>query len=101
MASTVVPLYLILIAVILIIGSRYSTRLQRLTARRALPVLVTLFLLFYTKILRTVSSVLFSYSTVTNLPSNHTMLVWLIDTWTKLYVTIHCIHTAVPNTATL
>ena len=79
------PLYLILIAIMLIIGSRYSTRLQRLTARRALPVLATLFLLSYTKILRTVSSVLFSYSTITNLPSNHTMLVWLIDTKTQIF----------------
>ena len=79
------PFYLILIAVILIIGSRYSTRLQRLTAQRALPVLATLFLLSYTKILRTVSSVLFSYSTITNLPSNRTMLVWLVDTETQLF----------------
>ena len=79
------PLYLILIAVVLIIGSRYSTRLQRLTARRALPVLATLFLLSYTKILRTVSSVLFSYSTITNLPSNRTMLVWLVDTKTQIF----------------
>ena len=79
------PLYLILIAVILIIGSIYSTRLQRLTARRVLPVLATLFLLSYTKILRTVSSVLFSYSTVANLPSNHTTLVWLVDTETQIF----------------
>ena len=79
------PLYLILIAVILTIGSRYYTRLQRLTARRALPVLATLFLLSYTKILRTVSSVLFSYSTITNLPSNQTTLVWLVDTETQIF----------------
>ena len=79
------PLYLILTAVVLIIGSRYSTKLQRLTARRALPVLATLFLLSYTKILRTVSSVLFSYSIVTNLPSNCTMLVWLVDTETPIF----------------
>ena len=59
------PIYLIFIATFLIITSRYSTRIQRLTARRALPVLATLFLLSYTKILHTVSSVLFSYSTIT------------------------------------
>jgi len=73
------PIYLIFIATLLIITSRYSTRIQRLTARRALPVLATLFLLSYTKILRTVSSVLFSYSTITSVPNKTTTLVWSVD----------------------
>ena len=73
------PLYLIIIAAILIMASRYSSKVQRLTARRALPVLATLFLLSYTKILRTVSSVLFSYSTIIHLPSYHSKLVWSVD----------------------
>ena len=66
--------YLILIATSLIITSRYSVKVQRLTARRALPVLATLFLLSYTKILQTVSSVLFFYSTVTDFPSEQSTL---------------------------
>ena len=75
------PLYLILIAASLIIASRYSTRIQRLTARRALPVLATLFLLSYTKMLRTTCNVLFLYSRMTYLPSNNTnlKLVWSVD----------------------
>ena len=73
------PAYLILIATLLIIASRHSTKVQRITAHRALPVLATLFLLSYTKILRTVSSVLFYYSTITHLPSGHTTLVWAVD----------------------
>ena len=73
------PFYLISIATLLIITSRYSTTVQRLTTRRALPVLATLFLLSYTKILRTVSSVLFSYSKITHLPSEHTTIVWSVD----------------------
>ena len=73
------PIYLIFIATLLIITSRYCTRIQRLTAHRALPVLATLFLLSYTKILRTVSSVLFSYSTITSLPNKTTTLVWSVD----------------------
>ena len=73
------PFYLIFIATLIIITSRYSTKIQRLTARRALPVLATLFLLSYTKILRIVSSVLFSYSTITHLPSEHTKIVWSVD----------------------
>ena len=73
------PFYLIFIATSLIITSRYSTTIQRLTARRALPVLATLFLLSYTKILLIVSSVLFSYSVIVHLPSRDTTIVWSID----------------------
>ena len=79
------PFYLIFIATLIIIPSRYSTTIQRLTARRALPVLATLFLLSYTKILRIVSSVLFFYSTITHLPSKHTTLVWSVDANVPLF----------------
>ena len=73
------PFYLIFIATSLIVACRYSTTIQRLTARRALPVLATLFLLSYTKILSTVSYALFSYSTITHIPKEHTTIVWSID----------------------
>ena len=43
----VFPSYLMIIAFTLIIGSRHSTKLQRLTANRVLKVLATLFLLSY------------------------------------------------------
>ena len=79
------PFYLIFIATLIIITSRYSTTIQRLTARRALPVLATLFLLSYTKILRIVSSVLFFYSTIIHLPSKHTTLVWSVDANVPLF----------------
>ena len=79
------PFYLIFIATLIIITSRYSTTIQRLTTRRALPVLATLFLLSYTKILRIVSSVLFFYSTITHLPSKHTTLVWSVDANVPLF----------------
>ena len=62
------PFYLVFTAICLILASRYFPTVQRLTARRALPVLATWFLLSYTKILLTVSSVLFSYSTIIILP---------------------------------
>ena len=78
------PFYLIFIATLIIITSRYSTTIQRITARRALPVLATLFLLSYTKILRIVSSILFSYTTITHLPSKHTTLVWSVDSTVPL-----------------
>ena len=79
------PAYLIIIAMLLIITSRYSKKVQRLTARRALAVLGTLFLLSYTKILRTVSYVLFFYSTITDLPSNKTTVVWSVDANVPLF----------------
>ena len=59
------PFYLIMMATLLIITSRYSIRIQRLTFTRSLPVLATLFLLSYTGILRNVSTsvvLLFHYN---------------------------------------
>ena len=79
------PLYLIIIAVSIIIASRYSSRIFRLTYTRSLPVLATLFLLSYTGVLRTVLTVLFSYSTITHLPSGHKQIVWSIDASVPLF----------------
>ena len=79
------PVYLILIAFLIIIASRYSYRILRLTYRRSLPVLATLFLLSYTSVLRTVLTVLFSYSTITHLPSGHQELVWSVDASVSLF----------------
>ena len=79
------PFYLILIAFVLITGSRYSAKIQKLTARRALPVLSTLFLLSYTKILLTVCQVLFRYKRVTQYPSKDSKLVWLVDVSVPLF----------------
>ena len=79
------PLCLILIAVLLIIVSRYSVIFQRLTAQRALPVLATLFLLSFTGLLRTVSLVLFYFKTVTHIPGKHTTLVWAVDASISLH----------------
>jgi len=79
------PFYLITIALALIMGRRYSSRIQRLTARRGLHVLATLFLLSYTKILSMVCHILFFYSQVTHLPSRHTQLFWSVDTSVELF----------------
>ena len=58
---------------------------QRLTARRALSVLATLFLLSYTKMLQIVSSVLFFFSPVTHLPSKNSSLMWSVDANVPLF----------------
>ena len=79
------PSYLILIAVSIIIASRYSYRILRLTYSRSLPVLATLFLLSYSGVLRVVITVLFSYSTITYYPSGDKQIVWSIDASVPLF----------------
>ena len=72
-------------AVSITMTSRYSSRVLRLTYSRSLPVLATLFLLSYTGILRTVSTVLFSYSAITHLPGGHQQIVWSVDASVQLF----------------
>ena len=79
------PSYLIIIAISIIIASRYSSRMLRLTYSRSLPVLATLFLLSYTGVLRVVLTVLFSYSTITEYPSGDKQIVWSIDASVPLF----------------
>ena len=79
------PFFLIFNAFIIIIASRHSTRILRLTFSRSLPVLATLFLFSYNGVLRTVLTVLFSYSTITHLPSGHKQIVWSIDASVPLF----------------
>ena len=81
----VFPLYLIFIAFVLIIASRHSMTIQRITSHRALHVLATLFLLSYTKFLLIVCQVLFFYSEIIDLPSEHTTLVWSLDVSVPLF----------------
>ena len=73
------PSYLILLTIALIITNLYSTTVRRLTARQGLSVLSTLFVLSYMKSISTISSVLFSYSSITHIPSNKTTHVWSVD----------------------
>ena len=50
----VFPIYIWLIMTMIIVFSHYSTTVARLSGRNAVPVLATLFLLSYTKLLRTI-----------------------------------------------
>ena len=79
------PFYLIVIAFVLIIGSRHSAKIQRITSQKALHVLATLFLLSYTKFLLIVCQVLFVYSEIVHLPSKHITLVWSLDVSVPLF----------------
>ena len=73
---------------LLLINYRKSLLIQdtKLTAHRALPVLATLLLLSYTKILLTVCRrVLFFYSTIVSLPDSHINYSWSVDTSVGLF----------------
>ena len=79
------PFYIVFITLLIIIISKYSITVLRFTARRSISVLLTLFLLSFTKILGTTSDVLFSYSSITHLPNKHTTLVWSVDANVPLF----------------
>ena len=85
------PIYLIMIIASIIIASRYSIVLQRLTLHKTVPVLATILLLSYTKILQTTTNVLFMYSTITDYPSNVSSVVWSIDANVPLFRLCHAI----------
>ena len=77
----VFPLYLLCIVVVLAITSRYSSCVERLTRKRVIPVIATIFLLSYSKTLIATAKVLFSFKTVHEIDGNKTdkMLIWKWD----------------------
>ena len=81
------PFYLIAVVMFLKMMSCYSTRIQRLTVRRAFPVLATLFILSYTKILQNACTVLFFYSSTTELLNKRTTVMWSVDTSVMIFGT--------------
>lgn len=71
------PLYIWFIVGVIIVVSRYSTRLAKTCGSTAVPVLATLILLSYTKLLQ---AVLFSLSsTAVLLPDGSFRIVWSLD----------------------
>ena len=70
----VFPIYVWLIMTMIIVFSHYSTTVARLSGRNAVPVLATLFLLSYTKLLRTIITA-FSFTVLEGKKS----AVWLYD----------------------
>ena len=71
------PVYLVIIAILIIIASEYSQTIQRITrVNTRVNVMCTLFLLVYLKVLRTITMAL-SYTSVSH--SDGTSTVWLYD----------------------
>ena len=73
----VFPLYIWFLVGIIIILSHYSTFAAKLSGRNAVPVLATLFLLSYTKLLRIIITVF--QSTELKFPDNSVRKIWLYD----------------------
>ena len=71
------PLYIWLIVIFIIVSSHYSTNMARLSGRNAVPVLATLFLLSYTKLLRIIITA--CSFTFLEYPNGETTIVWLYD----------------------
>lgn len=78
------PMYVLLIACLFIVASRYSNKLFRLTHNRSLPILATLFVLIYTNEIESISNV-FLFASITSLPSMQLHVVWYLDPNIKLY----------------
>ena len=78
MASVSFPLYIWLIAGVIIIACHYSSRLTSLIGDRAVRLLATLFFLSYTKLLRTVKTVL-EFGVLTRFPNKSKIIVWYLD----------------------
>ena len=72
------PFYIWGIAGVIIIACRYSSRLTNLIGSRAVPLLATLFLLSYMKLLRTVIDAT-SVAVITQYPQNTSYAVWYLD----------------------
>ena len=71
------PLYMCLIAGMVVILSHYSSRFSKLTGTNSVQVLATLFLLSYTRSLRLTINII-SYAQLTY-PDGHHTKVWLVD----------------------
>ena len=74
------PAYLIIIAIFIARMNHPFAKISRWTLGRSHPVIATLLLLCYVKLLKISVLGLFSYSTITQLPSGHQQLVWSVDT---------------------
>ena len=79
------PSYLLFIVAMLAFASRYSSLVERLTRRRVIPVIATIFLLSYSKILLVTVRVLFSYTFVYSLPDNKKIVIWKWDSSIPLF----------------
>ena len=75
----VFPGYVWFLVILIIILSQYSSKMVRLVGRQAIPVLATMILLSYTKVIRNVFQVLHYTNIQCRGEDNVTLLGWYID----------------------
>lgn len=71
------PLYMVALVALIIIASRWSSVLSRICRYNMIPVISTLVIMLYAKLLRVVTTI-FTYATVESI-SKHYTRVWLFD----------------------
>ena len=79
------PIYVLLIVVAMAFASRYFQIIEKITRKRAIPVIATLYLLSYGKIMLITFHVLFSYTTVYHLRSEKKNLYWTMDSSVEVF----------------
>ena len=72
------PVFIWLLILALVVVSKYSSKVSRLTGSKTVPALATLLLLSYTKLLIAIISA-GSYTTLSFLEHNETHKVWILD----------------------
>ena len=75
----VFPAYIWFILLLIIILSRYSSKVVKLVGRQVIPVLATMILLSYAKLIRIVFQVLHYTNIQCSSENNITLLMWYID----------------------
>ena len=72
------PLYIWAIAGLMILTAKYSNTLTRIYGNKSVPVLATLFLFSYMKLLRTIVTI-FLFTHLSEYPKGSTLVVWSVD----------------------
>ena len=75
----VFPFYVILIVIGLSFASRYFTRIEKLTRKRVIPVIATLYILAFNKMMLVAARGLFSYRLVYHLNAETIKMYWAVD----------------------
>ena len=76
----VFPIYLLLIVAGMVIASRYIPKVERITRKKVIPVIATLYLLSYNKIMIITFRGLFSFIKIYHLSNQDTKIYWPLDT---------------------
>ena len=79
------PIYVLLIVVAMAFASRYFQIIEKITRKRVIPVIATLYLLSYGKIMQITFRVLFSYTTVYHLRSENKKLYLTMDSSIEVF----------------